>query len=477
MAITILVRNPDAGYEGCRILYRDIGDYLTREEKLEMVREAGSIVGIDDWQRIEPDRHDDWIGQRDQAFETYYPLGTKEAKSGRSDDAVFRLFSNGYKTSRDAYLYNFSRDACSDNARRVVENYRNALRDWSEAGTEAADVGAIAERHSSHVRWDRELKNNLRRHKEICYSENNIWRTQYRPFVKQHCYVEYTLVNNKYQQDSIFPSEDCHNRAICVPGIGSTKPFSALMVDCMPDLHFVAFGQCFPRYRYARREQSDLLDDPAGVERVDNISDTALDAFRTRYGDPEITKDAIFHYVYGVLHAPDYRARFADDLAKSLPRIPFAPEFRAFAEAGRALAELHLGYATGPEHPVFPETADLSGQPLGRLFGTRSMRLAGEGESVLIVNDRLRLSGIPPDAHRYEVNGRTPLGWFIDRYRVTTDKESGITNDPNTWFSDEAAFIVAVRRIVHLSVETLRIVHSLPDAISESEGQPSGERG
>ena len=179
---------------------------------------------------------------------------------------------------------------------------------------------------------------------------------------------------------------------------------------------------------------------------------------RTRYIDPEITRDAIFDYVYGVLHAPDYRARFADDLAKSLPRIPLAPEFHAFAEAGRALAKLHLGYETGPEYPLVPEVSDTSDGPTGRLFGNRSMRLVGEDDSVLVVNDRLRLFGIPADAHRYEVNGRTPLSWFIDRYRVSTDKESGITNDPNAWFPDEAAFIAAVRRIVHLSVETARIV-------------------
>ena len=362
-------------------------------------------------------------------------------------------------------------------ARRVVEDYRNALREWSEAGTDPEDVDTIAERHSSHVRWDAQLKDNLKRGKQVAFSVDNIRTTQYRPFVKQRCYVDYTLVNRKYQQDSIFPSEGTENRAICVPGVGSTKPFSVLMVDCMPDLHFVAFGQCIPRYRYGRREQSDLLDDPAGLERIDNISDTALAAFRSQYGDPSITKDAIFDYVYGVLHAPDYRARFADDLSKSLPRIPFAPEFRAFAAAGRALAALHLGYESGPEYPLVPETADTSDQPPGRLFGSRSMRLTGDGDSVLVVNDRLRLSGIPPDAHRYEVNGRTPLGWFIDRYRVATDKESGITNDPNAWFSDEAAFIAAARCIVHLSVETARIVHSLPNALSESESQPSGERG
>ena len=207
------------------------------------------------------------------------------------------------------------------------------------------------------------------------------------------------------------------------------------------------------------------------------ISDTALVAFHDRYSDPAITKDAIFEYVYGVLHAPDYRARFADDLSKTLPRVPFAPDFRAFAEAGRALAELHLGYETGLEYPLVSETADTSGEPPGRLFGTRSMRLVGEGDSVLVVNDRLRLSGIPADAHRYEVNGRTPLGWLVDRYRVTTDKESGIVNDPNAWFPDEAAFIATVRRIVYLSAETARIVDGLPSAFPEAERDSGGGPG
>ena len=443
-------------------LFPDNSERRTRQKELDI----RVIVGNPPWsagQRSSADN--DWIGQRDEAFEPLYPVGTKEAKAGRANDAVFRLYSRGLATSRDAYVYNFSRDACADNARRVVENYRGAMRDWSRAETEPADIEAIAERHSSNVRWDAQLKDNLRREKQVAFSANNIWTTQYRPFVKQRCYVDYMLVNRKYLQDSIFPAHDSENRAICVPGVGSVKPFSALMVDCMPDLELVSKGQCFPRYRYARREKSDLLDEGTSLERIDNISDTALAAFRTRYGDPAITKDAIFDYVYGVLHAPDYRARFADDLSKTLPRVPFAPDLYAFAEAGRALAELHLGYETGPGYPLVPETVDTSNQPPDRLFGTRSMRLVGDGDSVLVVNDRLRLSGIPADAHRYEVNGRSPLGWFIDRYRITTDKESGIVNDPNAWFADEAAFIAAVRRIVHLSVETARIVDGLPPAL------------
>ncbi|MCY4431162.1 MAG: hypothetical protein OXC11_12325 [Rhodospirillales bacterium] len=250
--------------------------------------------------------------------------------------------------------------------------------------------------------------------------------------------------------------------------IGSTRPFSALIVNSMPDLHFVAFGQCFPRYRYAQpaNGEAGLFDGDASRERVDNISDTALTAFRKHYTNDTITKDAIFDYVYGVLHAPDYRARFGNDLTKELPRIPKAPDFHAFAAAGQALARLHLEYETCTEYPLREELKPDNPQPEHFRLGTRAMRYADDAKTTLIVNDHVRLSGIPAEAHRYAVNGRTPLGWFIARYRITTDKRSGITNDPNGWFDDPRDLIAAIRRIVHVSVETVRIVDGLPKALA-----------
>ncbi len=200
-----------------------------------------------------PDRHHDWIGQRDEAFQKLYPVGSKAAKAGQTDEAIFRLFSNGYKTSRDAYIYNFSRDACATNAYAMVGDYQGAMLVREEHADYTVDQAAG--RYSSNLRWDRALKDNLRRNKGVVYSPDNVWTTQYRPFVKQHCYVDYVLVNCKYQMDRIFPAADSDNRAIYVPGVGSTKPFSALIVDMMPDLHLVAFGQCFPRYRYERDQQ------------------------------------------------------------------------------------------------------------------------------------------------------------------------------------------------------------------------------
>ena len=393
-------------------------------------------------------------------------MGTKGAKAGKVDDAIFNLYSSGYKTSRDAYLYNFSREACAENARKVVVDYLGALQGLRSGRDPSLTVKEIATHHAGNLRWDSNLEDNLKRGKAVTYSPDNIWTIPYRPFVKQHCYVEYVLANSKYQQDRLFPAAVSKNRAICVQGTGGTKPFSALVVDSMPDLHFVGFGQCFPRYRFpkATNAQGSLFGPKPNQERIDNISETALKAFRAHYRDPDITRNTIFDYIYGVLHSPAYRKCFANTLSKELPRIPYAPDFRAFADAGHELSALHLGYETGSEYPLdvrHDRPGDL--RPEHFRIGAKKMKWGNEDRSVLLINDHIRLEGIPAEAHQYQVNGRTPLEWFIDRYRITKDKRSGIVNDPNGWFDDPADLITAFRRIVHVSVETVRIVAALPE--------------
>ena len=293
--------------------------------------------------------------------------------------------------------------------------------------------------------------------------------------MKLYLYADQTFSQRPALTGDIFPASDSENRVICVPGGGSDKPFSTLVVDTMPDLNINAAGaQCFPRYRYRERAevQRELPGIESGRERLDNISDTALRAFRVRYNDNTITKDAIFDYVYGVLHASAYRERFANDLAKELPRIPLAPDFHAFAKAGRELAELHLGYETCAEYPLEIVFAR-EGEPRPAHFriGDRAMRFADDEKTVLAVNEHVSLRGIPASVHTYQVNGRSPLEWFIDRYRITQNKESGIVNDPNGWFDDPRELVAAIRRIVHVSVETDRIVTGLPEPIAEVIGE------
>ncbi len=282
--------------------------------------------------------------------------------------------------------------------------------------------------------------------------------------------------------DRIFPDSFSENRVICVPGISGQKPFSALIVDTIPDLNLNEAGaQCFPRYSYPKSTDIvDTADTLPGIgyapNRIDNISDTALRAFREHYHDNTITKDAIFDYVYGVLHAPSYREQFANDLSKEIPRIPFAPNFHAFAEAGKALAALHLGYETCEQYRLSLVLSGLGSpshepQPHHFLLTEKAMRFATPAKTTLIINEYVSLTGIPQAAHRYVVNGRTPLEWFIDRYKIKRDKESGILNDPNGWFADPRDLVTAIERIVHVSVESTRIIEGLPSPLTgDAEG-------
>ena len=246
----------------------------------------------------------------------------------------------------------------------------------------------------------------------------------------------------------------------------------------MPDRGFNGTGQCFPRYEYPEQNESPntvnmFQGTDAPPERIDNILDTALCVFRERYPDDTISKDDIFDYVYGMLHAPDYRKKFANDLSKMIPRIPFAPEFPPFAEGrGAALATLHLNYETCEQYPLeFIFMHDGEPQPRHFQLGKRAMRFADDEKTMLIINDHIRVSGIPEEAHRYVVSGKTPLEWFIDRYKIPGPHENnGIANDPNDWFENPRDIITAIERIVHVSVESTRIIEGLPsEVVSKTE--------
>ena len=203
VALTLLVRNFEPTKTSSAIWYRNIGYYLSRKEKLDKLRDWKSVIGLTDWQKIKPDHFYDWIGKRDEAFQKFFPVGTKSSKSGKDDNAIFKLFSSGYKTSRDAYTYNFSRLVCGENGRRMVDEYMGAMAVKESHGDYTLDQ--IVDSYSQDLRWDSNLRDNLRRGKYTSFCRSKIRPTLYRPFIKQHCYVEYVLANSKYQQDKIFP--------------------------------------------------------------------------------------------------------------------------------------------------------------------------------------------------------------------------------------------------------------------------------
>ena len=472
VAITILIKNLHNA--GCHIRYREIGDGLKRQEKLKFLSEGKSIYGFSDWQRVTPDDHHDWIGKRSEVFQKFYPLGSQAAKSEKVDDAIFKLFSTGYKTGRDAHIYNFSRDACAENAERMTQEYLVALSEFEE--NPGLIVDEVTLRHSTNIKWDDTLKKKLNQKKETEFKDSYIRKVSYRPYVATNCYADHTFAQRRGKMHRIFPEGSSKNRVICLPNKGSKNPFSALITDTMPDMHFIEAAQCFPRWQYPESVNGQQITNEDVLKRVDNISDTALSAFRKCYPNETITKDDIFDYVYGILHAPSYREQFANDLSKMLPHIPYAPDFRAFADAGAALADLHLNYETCNRYlnlKVEPRKQDLFWQekPEDFLLGTRAMRFADRNtKDTLIINEHVQLSGIPAEAHRYIVNGRTPLEWFINRYKITPpEKNNGILNDANCWFKNPRDLITAIERIVYVSVESARIIEGLPVEITEAD--------
>ena len=454
VAITILVRNPDKKKH--EIHYNDIGDYLSREQKLKTIGNAGSIPGLKGWEPIEPDGNYDWLDQRDDAFTQYIQMGTKEIKLGKGDEnTVFRIYSNGIKTNRDAWMYNSSRDKLSKNMSTHID-YCNK----QDPNNPVIDP--------CQAKWSRDLSKNLARlDTKPEFEKKRIRTTLYRPFFRQHLYFdEKVFIDVSYKIPSFFPKTNSENRVICVP-YGFTGAFSTLITDVTPDLHIVASNQCFPLYTYDQNGKKTV--------QKENVTKYTLEEYRFHYRDEKITKTDIFYYVYGLLHHPGYRKKYANNLSKELPHIPLAPDFWAFNKAGNALADLHLGFFNEDEkdnrYPLGPVKRRF-GKPEKLAFDRYRDPETGRQRTNytrLKINGILAYDNIPET--NYRVNGRTPLEWLADRYRFTTDKESGITNDPCKSLT-EKGMISLVERAVHVGVMSDEITGSLPEEFEPAEWTP-----
>ncbi|WP_416442559.1 DEAD/DEAH box helicase [Leucobacter sp. HNU] len=482
IAIAILVKNPRQTLPG-QLYYYDIGDYLTREQKLEKIQSLGSIAGVP-WRQITPSPEGDWLNMRNDDFAKFAPLGEKDKAKSR-ETRVFDVFGRGLETGRDAWVYNYSLTELEGNASRLISNYNAELDRWIVAGKPTPVDGFITA-DTTAVKWSRSLRGHLAKSRKAEFEKARTqWISMYRPFAKQHVYFDGTMNHERSQLPRFFPEQGAANLGIYYVGMGSAVPFSVLMLDCIPDLHVTGAGsggQFFPRFTYRRVEQdpttlfpdSGMLDvfeqeetenqldfTTTGYERLDNITDEILTDYQEAYG--KVSKDDIFYYVYGLLHSREYRAEFDADLKKMLPRIPKVRAFKEFVKAGRALAELHLNYESVEPYPLTENAAS------GASLRVTKMRYAKNGRQddkrTIIYNDDITLSGIPEEAQEYLLGSRSALDWVIERYQVKTDKASGIVNDPNAWCDEhnEPRYILdLIKRLTTVSVETVRIVQGLP---------------
>lgn len=486
IAITFLVYNPDKPKGNAQIFYHDIGDYLTREDKLRLVKSFRSIKDVE-WRTITPNDKHDWINLRDGVFDSLIPV-FPEKKFGTSEKSVFSTFSLGIATNKDLFLYNSSKEVLTNNVSSMIDFYNQERLALSK------DANHEIVYDEKRIVWTDMFKKAATCNVPFELDKSLIMDALYRPFFKQRFVYQKDLIQRTYQQTKLFPTPTTHNLVICVSGVGASKDFSCIITDKIPDLQLMFNGQCFPLYYYEENKQTQLslFDNPAQDEkfiRRDGITDWVLRECRKRLGAPTITKEQIFYYVYGLLHSEDYRTRFAADLKKSLPRIPIVDDvntFMDFVQAGRKLADIHLHYEQAKPHPDVIVEGD---RPVN--FVTKQDPVTGgfverpenaddydyfripdklryrskEDKSTILYNGHITISGIPEKAQKYIVNGKSALDWLVERYCVKTDEKSQIKNDANDWARDHHRpryILDLILSVISVSCDTVDITSALP---------------
>lgn len=455
VSINFFVKKNNTLKESARIYYARVDEFWRKEQKYDFLDEKTHRGNLD-WEEIKPDVNYTWLTKGlVSEFETLLKMGNRETKARAGENALFETFSNGVKTNRDVWAYNFSQRVVSENVQRLIETYNEQVFKWNRLAKKS-NVDDFVMYDDTKISWTEGLKNYLKRQVTVEYDENHLRRSTYRPFTSLHLYFDKYFNERRYQMPYILPNQasEAENRLICVPSLGSEQ-IAFFMTSAITDLNFFAGStpiQCFPFYTYKED----------GSDRKGNITDWALEQFQKHYRDNHISKWDIFHYVYAILHHPQYREKYAANLKRDLPHIPFAPDFWKFAEAGAKLAELHVNYEEQAEYPL----TRIENKEVPLNWRVEKMRLSKD-KTQLVYNDFLTLSEIPPEAFKYKLGNRSALEWVIDQYQISTDKRSGIVNDPNR-LDDEQYIVRLIGKVITVSLETMKIVKNLPKELGTS---------
>jgi len=447
IAITFLVKKRNTDEH--RLFYSEVDWRAKRKDKFVTIENAESLYSLE-WQELFPDNQNNWLTQNmSNNFPNFIALGSKEVKSGNSlnkEEVIFRTYSLGVSTNRDSVVYDFNLADLLKRIETFCTDYNTQLVSYHEAGKPLDIDGFLS---YENVKWSRNLKRALKNYKKLTFDASKTRLSLYRPFTKRFLYFDDVIVDELGNNEKLFPNIDTEkeNKLIAITN-HSQLPFLIQAINCIPCMDVGGRPtQCFPFYTY----------DEDGTNRKENITDWALEQFQTQYKDSKITKWDIFYYTYALLHHPQYRDRYAANLKRELPRIPFAPEFYPFAIAGKRLTEIHVNYEQQPEYRLkHIENKDL---PID--WRVEKMRLSKD-KTQIKYNDFLTLTGIPSEALEYRLGNRSALNWIVDQYQVSTDKRSGITNDPNR-LDDEEYIVRLIKQVITVSLETVKIVKSLPD--------------
>lgn len=482
VAITILVKKKGAKHDGY-VRYHDIGDYLSREQKLGIIAGFGDIRGIE-WSYTTPNENHDWLNQRNQGFMQFIALGDKKKREKQT--IYLDNFATGLSTNRDAWIYSFSAESADHHAKAMIAFYnsererchKEVIKQSSAGILSASDKSAVETlllniriNDGTRISWSRGLFSLFCSNSEIS-TNFGVRITSYRPYCKKHTAYNKSIIEMPSKWDSILPDDKHENYIIAISGAPVKKGFSVLISDCIQNLHYMENSQCFPLYMYDREEAKkgdafvgslfgEAPDDSPKFKRRYALSDAALKKFQDMYGS-KVTKEDIFYYLYAVLQSKQYIENYGDNLSKEMPRIPMLEGFFEYVKIGRQLAELHLGY----ERVVDPASLGLTVEITKEDYTVTQIKFAKEGKDkkkdTIIFNPYITISGIPERAYEYVVNGRSAIEWIMESYRVKTDKDSGITDDPNTYGDEKYIFNLLIS-IIDLSIRTQDLLDTLPE--------------
>jgi predicted helicase len=452
VSINLLVRGGKTAKRPARIFYHAVPVDWRRGQKTAFLDEHDHHAGIE-WEQIEATDKYDWLtDDLHPEFDQFLPIGARDRGIG-SQTPIFRTYGRGLETTRDAWVYNFTADALAGNVARTIESYNDHVARWDKLRKKPS-IDDFVDNDSTQISWSSSLKEHMGRGRKVKFDDLRIRRSLYRPFCEQFLYFDPVLNHRPSCFAEVFPTpqREAENVVMIVPGAGNRQLFGCFTANRIPALDF-AFekAQCFPFYTYDGEKGS----------RWENIQVSTLERFRSHYGDERITKWDIFHYVYAVLHHPEYRSSYAANLRRELPRIPMlggrgSKVFRSYAEIGRQLADLHVHYEKAAEYPL--QRIENPEEKLN--WRVEKMRLSKD-KTKISYNDFLTLGGVPEAAFAYRLGNRSALEWVIDQYQVTTDPRSGITNDPNR--DDEPDYIVKlIGKVITVSLETQKLIARLP---------------
>lgn len=452
VAITVLVRKQ--GHVGpARIHYQDIGDYLSREDKLSIIQEQGSVAE-GSWDVIVPNSSNDWVNQRDGRYQAFLPLGDGKAK-GRESETIFKFFTQGLFTGRDAWSLNFCKAEVEANMARMTQTYNDMLAERQRLG-DAAERYIRADKRK--ISWVQNLIKDFERNKPAVFDPTEVVLSMYRPFTREWLYKQRQMIWSPYRTEEVFPVGQ-QNLAILMSGPAATNAFSLVAIDTLFTFDCMQKGYAYPLFFFPK-SSGDLLFDERPRESA--ISQWAHGKFSNAYGRA-LADEEIFFYVFGVMASPDFHSRFGVELRKEAPRVPLVRNPDAYIAAGRSLAALQTGYETVEPWPLDGLPPDDASATSLRVEKMRFVKGAdAHSRSAIAVNSHYTLSGIPEEAYRFTVNGKSAVEWLMDRYQVKTDRDSGIVNDPNLYSDDPRYIIDLVARMVRVSVESVAIIDSLP---------------